>query len=425
LNYFNNFFSNKEVIIVEQDEKSRIPEYLVRENEIRHYHIKSDDCHYKTRNLNYGISLASRKYIMMCDADIICIPESIYAALQLLNNGRKFVAPYNGVVVNIEEKFIKEFLQKDSLSEALSNLVYYRKNYNLSEKTTSRRDQYPIYGNSYYDNCGGCLLFNKKIFHLIGGYNPNIISYGYEDMEFNLRIEKMGYEIEKINNYNLYHLSHERKFDSYYNKYYRSNQNEYIAVQNMTCDELTKYVRNGFKKIKFDKKGELNIVNRNDRYSIEQIEENKYDLKGVSVMVTINSRTIKDEEEMLFLYNKIQDMVEFFDKYFTDYEIVMREINGEYFKYLKNKKNYIYYNVFINTEADNTIFNQFLEKANHTSLLLIGLKCTLIKENIIQMLSGKEDEISNLYRKSGSSRSVIDLLKKDSAIYFIKRPAFY
>jgi len=421
LNFINHSFINKEIIIIEQDTQSRIPKYLLKDKEIQHYFLKSSDCHYKTRNLNYGISFSIRKYIMMCDADILVVPESIYHGLEKLRNGSQFVAPYNGIVVNIDDNYINKFLTKENLAEGLNNLVYYEKNYNLNRGMKFNGDQYPLYGNSYYDNTGGCILFDKKAFHLVGGYNTNIISYGFEDMEFNLRITKMGHTIEKINGYNIYHLNHKRKFDSYYNNYYKSNNEEYLKVLNMNREELKSYIQNGFKKIKFNKKSELTITNTTKRYSLELLNNDKYDLKGISVLTIFNSGKLKNKEEFLLYYNNLENLVDFFDHSFINYEIIMNEINGEYFKYLQNKKNYIHYNMFINTEPDIKILNRILEKTNYRHIILIGLKNKISREKIIQMIDQPDNKFKKLSGSFDSSLPEIQKFINPSEIYFIKK----
>jgi GT2 family glycosyltransferase len=49
-------------------------------------------------------------------------------------------------------------------------------------------------------------------------------------MEFVHRLQKLGYRLEMLDNNILYHFYHERKSDSLYNNFFRSNEAEWENV---------------------------------------------------------------------------------------------------------------------------------------------------------------------------------------------------
>ncbi len=64
--YFRTFFSNIELIIVEQDAEGGRCAHLAGDG-VKHYLLRTADCHFKSRNLNLAASLSTRPYLKMCD----------------------------------------------------------------------------------------------------------------------------------------------------------------------------------------------------------------------------------------------------------------------------------------------------------------------------------------------------------------------
>lgn len=333
LEYYDCFFSKFEIIIVEQDTSSKLKELLKNRRNIIHFFLPTSNCHYKTRNLNLGTNLATRQVIMMSDIDIICPPQAIKKALQLINQGGSFIAPYNGIVVEIK----KEFLAKiNSITELITSLEYFPKDFNLNLEKFNYNNMQPMYGGTQYDNTGGCLLYTKKDFYAVGGWNTNFISYGFEDMEFVYRIKKLGYTLKRIEDNNIYHIEHKRSTDSFYNNFYRSNEQEWLNVNAMSAAQLLEYSLNGFKKVILDNQKEIDIVNSDDTYSISFTESSKIDLSGLSIILPLY---VPDATCIASL----NILVYYFEAYFNNYEIIMIEGESRNCKYLKNKKNVRYH----------------------------------------------------------------------------------
>ncbi len=329
LAYIGVFFQNCEVIIVEQDQKSQIAELVSNRPGVQHYFIPSGDAHYKTRNLNHATNLATRSLVMMCDCDVICPPEALARALQRLREDAAFVSPHNGLLVNISKQFIR---QAKSVSELVAGLVYFPKNFNLDLERFDYTHMAPLYGCSTYNSTGGCILYRKKDFYLIGGWNTNFFSYGFEDMEFVHRLQKLGYRLEMLDDNNLYHFDHERKSDSVYNNFFRSNEAEWENVVAMDEAQLTQYALNGFRKLTLTNARQVHITNTAGEYSIRSREIDKIDLGALSIILPL---CVADPAELPAL----EVFLDYLEEYYKDYVVLMVEGQYRNCKYLHNKKN--------------------------------------------------------------------------------------
>src|SRR5271155_275127 len=97
LRYFRTFFVNYELILVEQgSEQTALADLANGTPGIIHHFLRSDNCHYKTRNLNLAVGLSTREFLLMCDVDALLPPDAIIAGLEKLSASASFVYPYNG-----------------------------------------------------------------------------------------------------------------------------------------------------------------------------------------------------------------------------------------------------------------------------------------------------------------------------------------
>ena len=80
LDYYRAFFTGLEIILVEQDQQSRVPPALVSGQDVRHYYLRSDDVHWKTRNYNYAARMSSGEFLLMADCDIFMQPDAMVEA---------------------------------------------------------------------------------------------------------------------------------------------------------------------------------------------------------------------------------------------------------------------------------------------------------------------------------------------------------
>lgn len=331
VDYLHAHFSDLELVVVEQDGRGEVKECLdAYSPSVRSiYHsIDHDGVHYKTRNLNLATNLASREIIMMCDCDVLCPPEALHKAVQILEQESALISPHNGIMTEIA----KEHFTHTSPAAVLGQRTFFTRDFNKNDKEPDYSKMYPLYGNENYFNMGGCILYRKRDFYLAGGWNTNMISYGFEDDEFVYRFKKLGYRHRKFRTNNIYHLQHERGKESIYNNFYRSNEQEYEHVLSMTEAELRHYALNGFKRIRYDVAKELDVINTDTRFSITMNDADKVDLQHTSIIVPVR---IPDK----WWLPPLNHFVGYLERKFKNYEVIIAEGDSKNCKYLPNRKN--------------------------------------------------------------------------------------
>jgi GT2 family glycosyltransferase len=117
-------------------------------------------------------------------------------------------------------------------------------------------EEFPLYGNASYLADGGCIALTREAFASSGGWNPNFVSYGFEDQEFDLRLRRLGRRVERTQGFNLVHLDHPRGRDSRFATFYRQNEAEFERVAAMSPDDLRLYAMRGFRSIAFRHDGD-------------------------------------------------------------------------------------------------------------------------------------------------------------------------
>jgi hypothetical protein len=331
LRYFQTFFHGYEIIIIEQAHDEGQCHTLAGPG-IRHVLLKTADCHYKTRNLNVAASLSTRPYLMMCDADTFVPPDALKDAVGRLDEGVAFVSPYNGIFAEVDQRLIHSDLD---FEELLKVLPHFSKTYDLHPERYDFTLARPLHGNINSDATGGVLLYRKEPFVLIGGWNENFISYGFQDMEMHMRIKRLGYKLEKLSKYNCYHIPHERTVDSRYNNFQSINQNEYEKVSTMPVELLAEYGIRGFRDISLDAIHEYRLVNNQAQYNFCKLDNDKYDLTKLSTVFAV---TLKESRMVVGFLN----ILEYMEQYFNNYDIIVVEVGTRNFKYLPNRKNVCY-----------------------------------------------------------------------------------
>ncbi|MEO6523836.1 MAG: glycosyltransferase family 2 protein [Mucilaginibacter sp.] len=369
LDFYKSYFEDYEIIIVEQGEVSSLGEINF-DRKIRHFFIPTLSCHYKAHNLNLATSLATRQIVIMTDVDVICNPSSIKKAIQSIQNGSSFIAPYNGIVAEISKG-----MSVMRIEEIVSNLAYFPKNFQNDLKSYDYSMIKPMFGNMNYNNTGGYIIYTKEAFYSIGGWNTNFISYGYEDMEFVYRIHKLGYELVRYEEYNIYHLEHSRSYESYYNNFYRMNEAEWLNVKSMNTTNLLKYALNGFRKIIFDNNLETNLINTERAFLIESKTSTKIDLLDLLIIIPVYMPEIKNLGYLTLL-------IYYFEQYFRNYEVIIVEGETRNCKYLSTKKNTRY--IWLGTESycEKTAIDRALKESSKNIIAIWDYR-TMINPSLL------------------------------------------
>ncbi len=328
LSYLFSEFKDLEVIVIEQGDDSGLVAILekYKSETIKHVLLKGE-VHYKTRNLHLGTNLATRQYVMMLDCDVICPKEALKRAMEKLREGASFVSPYNGVMTEIS----KNKLRKNAFSSILDNLKFFPRDFDRNLELYQFEDMYPLYGNSDFSSAGGCVLYRKEAYYMIGGWNPNFVSYGYEDMEFIYRIKKLGYSLMDVEEYNIYHMQHQRLEDSLMNNYSETNREEWERITSLNEKDLRRYVLNNFKSIRYIEGKDLVRINNHESFSEFYESDNKISLNGLSIMVPV---CIEDDRLLPLLSN----FFKYLSTYFRNYEVLLLEADTMNSKYLPNRQ---------------------------------------------------------------------------------------
>ena len=232
IRYFDLFFVNHELIIIENSDQSF---FVNTSSNTKYIFEKSTKLLHRTRMLNDGAKLSTRKYVALYDTDVVFYPYFLNDCMDNMRiNSVVFSFPYNGIFMCISGQdkinFLRDFsFEKVPLIE--SGAVpgnKYTKEYTIScDHPTS---------------VGGATIFQKDIFLQYGGYNKKFIAWGFEDNELVARFSKLGYSPSRSKG-NLIHLDHRRGLDSAPgHPFYTNNQQEYQKIVSMNKEQLLHYI---------------------------------------------------------------------------------------------------------------------------------------------------------------------------------------
>lgn len=184
------------------------------------FHKNDSNIFHRTKLLNEMTKLSKTNIVVNYDVDVVFKPEQYIESRDMLLNGFDFCFPYGGKFYDINREFFN-LVETDNLDSIdLNRCTLFNPN-----------------------SVGGAFFFNKDKYMGIGLENENFISWGYEDWERIVRVEKMGFKILRIDG-NLYHLTHHRNSNSdERNPYYNQNGNEFNKIKNMGKDELKEYIQ--------------------------------------------------------------------------------------------------------------------------------------------------------------------------------------
>jgi hypothetical protein len=330
IRFFSTFYSNLEIVIIEQGSTSILEERCALPRSVLVRNIRDNGPHYKTRNLNLATKLASRNNILMCDADVIFQPEVVTEALSAMDAGAQFVSPYNGIMVQIPAALAKTDLD---FSELLAKLPLYQRD--QSPPVADAEGFYTLYGSAGYESAGGALFYERRAFFDCGSWNENIVSYGFEDTEIIYRIKTLNYSFERLTQRNLYHFEHKRLTDSYYNNFVHANEAEYERVVSMDAPTLREYADNGFKRLCFTHEAELSIINECDQFVMKLSNSARRSLADTAIVLVVRL-------QRLAVAKGLHTLLRFFQEQFDHYIIYIAEVDSVALKKISNAKNVIY-----------------------------------------------------------------------------------
>ena len=214
-----NFDTN--IIVMESDKDSN-EEFVKSVSADIHYVFdhNRDRLFHRTRLLNDMTKKSTTPIIANYDVDVIFPLSQYIDAKQQILDGYTFSFPYDGHFYDIPERYFG-FVQEDRLEDI-----------NLGECICFNPNSW-----------GGAFLFDKEKYRECGWENEKFVSWGHEDWERIVRLEKLGHKVGRTEG-NLYHLTHYRDHNSSdQNPFYRFNGQEFNDVKNMPTDRLKAYIK--------------------------------------------------------------------------------------------------------------------------------------------------------------------------------------
>ena len=212
---------NTNIIVMESSPNSNEDFVKSISDKITYIFDKNDsNVFHRTKLLNNMTKLSTTNIIVNYDVDVVFKVEQYVDSRNKILNGYDFCFPYGGKFYDIKKEFFS-LVEKDNLDSIdLNQCTLFNPN-----------------------SVGGALFFNKEKYTEIGLENENFISWGHEDWERVVRIEKMGLKICRVDG-NLYHLTHFRSQNSSsQNPYYNQNGNEFNKVRFMSDVLLKEYIK--------------------------------------------------------------------------------------------------------------------------------------------------------------------------------------
>lgn len=229
--YFDRYFCNHQLIVVEQGTEQ--PKFhLPPSSRAEYQFIKSDEEFSCPKMNNIGASLAKNPYICKCDADVVIHPKAIFDAFERVKRdpSTAFILPYNGVSFDIQNPLRKEVMR----SFDFDRLPFVRKDEvrNFSTENIRLKND---------DSNGLIQIFKASVFWELGGYNEELVGWGYDDDEVVARFEKLNHPKKHLEGYNAFHLEHPRTFGCPVQAF--KNRYRSLAVKNMPPEEIWDYIK--------------------------------------------------------------------------------------------------------------------------------------------------------------------------------------
>lgn len=320
------------LIVVEQADEPVLGHLCDRPGVI-HHPLHDGGVHWKTRNLNRGAAISTREFLLFVDCDVAPTVDAIATGLARLRAGSSFVQLYDGVSVNVDRRILAQ--RPDWLS-ILSDAPHFDRLHRPDHRPALIDMFSPLYGNAEYLATGGCTACRRVDHIVVGGWNENFVSYGFEDQEYFERLEKLGWRVERIANHNAYHLDHARGNDSYYNDYRALNESEYDRVAAMSRRDLETYVMNGFRRVVYRPGVRFARVETQTESRLYAIEEDREDLRGREVNVLVDAASPSTGE------SGMADVLDHLASHYRNYRVRLFETGGVRYRDLGNGSNVVY-----------------------------------------------------------------------------------
>lgn len=227
LKYFDKFFINHKIIIIEQGQESKV---RIKKDCVRIEFIKKEKEFSSSYLCNLGVKLVKTPFFCKCDVDVFIHPKAIFKALQALKTSSNvcFIFPYNGVSFTIKNPLRAKFLNSFDF-DALP----------FVKPEEADVIDFPYFTLKNKESTGLIHIFRTDIFKMLGGYNEEFIGWGYEDDEVVYRFKNLGHPRLLLDGFNAFHLDHPRHYE---NSHQSANLLKARMVKQLTPEDLKEYI---------------------------------------------------------------------------------------------------------------------------------------------------------------------------------------
>lgn len=169
-----------------------IRKMLPRGKELKFTHIEDDDpVFFRTHFINVALKEVDTDVVSVWDADVLVDKKQLRSSYEAILSGDYEASfPYDGLFLNTDESFRKEYLKQHDMRMLLKYKNYF--NY--------------LYGENFV---GGGFLINTEKYKAAGGENENFYGWGPEDLDRVQHWEAHGYRIHRSEG-PMFHLNHPR-----------------------------------------------------------------------------------------------------------------------------------------------------------------------------------------------------------------------
>lgn len=184
------------------------------------YEENKDKLFHRTRLLNQMTKLSETEIVVNYDVDVIFPIQQYIESKKKIEEGFTICFPYSGKFYDVPKNHFDK-IESDNLENVpLTDCKLFNPN-----------------------SVGGAFFFSKSKYGEIGWENEKFVSWGHEDWERIVRIQKMEHTIHKTEGV-LYHLTHSRTFNSSdQNPFYQFNAQEFHKINRMNKEELGSYIK--------------------------------------------------------------------------------------------------------------------------------------------------------------------------------------
>ena len=224
-----NCFGGVDIIVVEQDEHSKISHLNLK---CRHIFIKSKEPYNKSWSFNVATKYAKSNVIVFGDSDLIMDPNKFIDGLKLLDQ-YEMVNPYSSVVD----------LDPNETNQHFEQMVLI----NRPGRGETDHQKVPL--------CGGICMFRKDTINKIGGWSEDFVGWGGEDDFESIKVKNFLTYTELPNK--CYHLFHNREQPDMVG--YQRNLQLLQKLSELSKEDLVKYINKSV--------GKNGMMNKYDNYT--------------------------------------------------------------------------------------------------------------------------------------------------------------